>query len=136
VIVTRAQVVEEARRWIGTPFAHQGRNRHGVDCIGLLVVVARELGLSQYDFGGYGRVPDGATILREAATQLEPVPIPERQPADIFVMRWTREPQHLGFISPRGVIHAWARHGGVVEVSLPDAWLRRFVACYRIPGVV
>ena len=56
--VTRAQVVDAARKWLGTPWRHQGRNTHGIDCVGLVVVVCKGLGISSYDDTGYGRDPD------------------------------------------------------------------------------
>jgi len=37
--ITRQDVVDEARTWIGVPWVHGGRARSGVDCAGLLHVV-------------------------------------------------------------------------------------------------
>jgi hypothetical protein len=46
-------LVAEARRWLGTPFRHQGRIRgEGVDCIGLVLEPARALGLTESRLGG------------------------------------------------------------------------------------
>ncbi len=33
----RRRIVEEARNLIGTPYAHQHRSRHFVDCVGLVI---------------------------------------------------------------------------------------------------
>ena len=58
VDVTRDQIVSQAREWIGTPYHHQARVRGaGVDCIGLLICVCRELGLvaPDFDVNGYAR---------------------------------------------------------------------------------
>lgn len=48
--VTRAEIIAEARDWIGTPYhPQQSRKRAGCDCKGLIVGVARELGLAEAD---------------------------------------------------------------------------------------
>ena len=48
-MVTRTDIVAAARGWLGVPWRHQGRSRAGVDCVGLVVVVCRSLGLSDHD---------------------------------------------------------------------------------------
>ncbi len=51
-------VMEIARSWVGTKFHHQGRRKNvGVDCIGLIVGVAQELGLNVEDKTDYAREP-------------------------------------------------------------------------------
>ena len=49
-------VVAQARAWLGTPWRHQGRSPRGVDCAGLVVLVARALGLADHDVAGYSRL--------------------------------------------------------------------------------
>ena len=132
--VTRAQFVAEARRWLGVPWVHQGRNRYGVDCIGLLLVVCRRLGLSDYEVSGYGRSPNADFMRRECERLMTPTDDP--QPGDVLVMRFSREPQHVLIKTDHGVIHAWSVPGRVVEVRMPDAWARRIVGAYTVPGVV
>ncbi len=44
-MATRGEVQTLARTWIGVPWRHQGRNRSGIDCGGLVVKVGQELGL-------------------------------------------------------------------------------------------
>jgi cell wall-associated NlpC family hydrolase len=44
-----------ARGWIGVPSMHQGRSRAGVDCIGLVVMAARDCGLDAPVAANYGR---------------------------------------------------------------------------------
>lgn len=133
-MVTRAQFLAEARSWIGTPWLHQGRNRYGVDCIGLVLVTAWALGLTDYDVKGYGRVPD-ADFLRSECERLM-VRVNEPQPGDVYLMRFKREPQHLAIATERGLLHAYAGAGRVVETSLPPQWRERIVGVYAVPGVV
>ena len=45
-MITKEDVVREAKTWLGTPFHHQGRLKGvGVDCAGVIVCVAKELKL-------------------------------------------------------------------------------------------
>lgn len=132
--VTRERFVAEARRWIGVPWVHQGRSRRGVDCIGLLLVVCRSLGLSDYEVTGYGTAPNADFMRTECDRLMTRVAAPEI--GDVLVMRFSREPQHVLIrADARRVIHAWSVPGRVVEVTMPDAWERRIVGAYRVPGV-
>lgn len=134
-MVTRAQFIAEARSWEGVPWLHQGRSRLGVDCIGLLIVVARALGLSDYEVDGYGRTPDADLMRREAERLMVRTMHP--QPGDVLLMRFHRDPQHILILTePARVIHAWADAGRVVEVNYPPSWQRRVVGAYQVPGVV
>lgn len=57
--VTRQDLIEAARRWRGIKFSHQGRSRKtGLDCGGLILVIARELGLSKLEELGYAAFPN------------------------------------------------------------------------------
>lgn len=143
-MITRAEVVAEARTWIGTNYAHQQRTKGvAVDCAGLVIGVARNLGLvaPDFDIGGYPRQPDGTMLIRceELMTR---VPMNRMDVGDVAVMTFEVEPCHfaiLGDYHAGGLtaIHALLRRGGsgkVVEHRL-DARLARVVAVYRLPGV-
>lgn len=147
---TRAEVVAEARRWIGTPYVHQGRQRGiACDCAGLIGGVAVALGLLPADwwetafdpeFAGYARVPDGDALLHIAARFLTPIEPAQAGPGDVVLIRWRRDPQHFGLVAdhPEGglsVIHAASQQGRVLEQGLREAWQRRMVGAYRLPGV-
>lgn len=52
--VSRQQIVEVARSYCGVKYTHQGRKRNiGLDCGGLILMVARDLGLSELEELGY-----------------------------------------------------------------------------------
>ena len=57
--VTRNQLVETTRSFVGTKFGHQGRDAAttGLDCGGLILVVGRRLGLTELEFLGYADFP-------------------------------------------------------------------------------
>lgn len=120
----RSAAVYEARRWIGTPFRHQGRLRgQGVDCVGFLLGVARALDLEVHDQADYGEVPSPAQLMsamhahcdRTSAVDLEPTSLQGDsaethgyRPGDlvVFALAEPSMPQHVGIVTDAGFIHA------------------------------
>ena len=143
--ITRADVVAEARTYIGVPFAHQGRSRHGIDCVGLPICVARELGLVEpgFDVTGYPRQPDGRTMLQLCSQTMQRIDRADMTPGDVIVLRFDLHPQHIGIIGDYvhgglSLIHALGTPDGkgrVVEHHLNKTTMDRFIAAYRLPGV-
>lgn len=136
--MTADQIVTLARSWLDVPFLHQGRSRQGVDCAGLVICVARDLGVlpPDGDVTGYTRQPDGS--MQRACEHY----MTRSQPAvgNVFIMRFEGEPQHMGFFTPYrhgglAVIHAVASHGKVVEHRLDNIWSKRIVRSYTFPGM-
>lgn len=146
--VTRFDVVRQARLWLDTPFKHQHRARgHGVDCAGLVIGVARELGLvaPDFDINGYPRSPDGKELLAECDRFMTRIPLWELKPGHVLVIRFDRHPQHLGIVGDYMVgglslIQALGEADGkgrVIEWNLAKprkGW--KPVAAYALPGVV
>lgn len=145
-MVTRAEVVAEARAWLGTPWRHHGRQR-GVacDCAGLVVETARALGLlgeatlAQIDAIAYGRHPDG-TLMAHTRRFLAEIPRQAMRPADVAVLTFGAGPQHYALLAdyPLGglsVLHAMAPARRVAEHRLDDVWSARIVAAFALPGV-
>jgi cell wall-associated NlpC family hydrolase len=136
----RARIIAEARRWLGTPFHHQGRVRGvGVDCAGLVIRVGQEVGLSMREETGYSAVPDGVGIVQSCDDQLQR--IDGYTMGDVVLFRYGQHPQHLGIVGDyvhggHSLIHAYAPIGRVIETSFDAIWLRRVVQAYRYPGVV
>ena len=144
--VTRAAVVAEARSWLGTPWQHQARAKGvGVDCGGLVIGIARALGLvpEAMDIGGYARQPDGESLLAHCDAwmqRLQGAP----QPGDVLVMRFDTRPQHVAVVADyahgglsivHALDHADRRRARVVEHRLDAAARARIVAAYALPGV-
>lgn len=140
--VSVEQLIEAARGYLGVRWHHQGRSRAGVDCVGLVICVARDLGLSDYDISGYGTAPDGrmSGILREQC--IEQPRGTEPAPGMLAEIRFDREPQHVAIVSPyRGgghaLLHAMSRFPRrVTEHRLDAVWRRSIVGLYRLPGVM
>ena len=59
----------------------------------------------------------------------------EAQPGDVLLMRFKKEPTHLGIHAGDNLIHCWQPVGMVCEHLLDGAWQRRVVAVYRFTGV-
>lgn len=134
-----AAVVAEARAWLGVPYTHQGRTRHGVDCIGLVIAVTHALGLSDYDIDGYSRVPSGRMMGRVMAGLMKPVDWAEVRPGDVLHLAYHDQPQHVVLVTrvdPMYILHADSRVGKVVEHRLDTAWRAKVRGQYRLPWVV
>lgn len=140
----RTAIVAEAMTWVGTPFVHQHRVRGvGVDCAGLVIGVARGLGLVPPDFDvtGYGMTPDGRSLRAYCDTHLQPQGA-NVCAGDVVLVAWKDgPPHHLGIVVDHpsgllGMIHAENRaHRKVIETRLQFGRAMRLVAAYRFPGV-
>ena len=68
------ETVRMARDYLGTPYHHQARLKgHGIDCVGLVVCVARELGVLPFDVDvtGYSRIPDGKALMHHLHAHMD-----------------------------------------------------------------
>ena len=133
-MIARATWIAEIRKWVGTPWLHQGRNHLGVDCIGLIICAARDLGLTTFDTTAYGRAPDYDYLLQACEANLTREV--KAEPGHILVMRLSRFPQHFGvLVEPGRIVHARGDTGKVVETVMPAVWWRRVDGIYSVPGV-
>lgn len=135
--------VNEARRWIGTPYRHQASVvGAGADCLGLFRGVWRVLygcepcGPVTYD-------PDWAEArgderLWAGLAAIMPEALGELAKGDVLLFRIREQSmaKHIGILSAAGetpaFIHAYWGHG-VVESPLSAPWARRIAARFRFP---
>lgn len=137
------QIVDIARRWVDTPFHHQARLEGvGVDCVGLVIGVAREIGAvaPSFDITGYGRVPDGVQLRRHLDEHMVPLEHADMAPGDVVLVAFDSHPQHVGIVGDYlhgglSIIHASGAHGRVLETRLLFTKAMRFVAAYRFPDL-
>ena len=125
-MVTRADIVAAARTWIGVRWQHQGRTRHGIDCIGLPVVVAFELGLiAAMPAADYPRRPNGTFLARFRETALIEILPNQVQSGDVLVFAQQTAPCHCGILTTlhgeSAIIHAYAAARKVTRETLAAA---------------
>lgn len=131
-MITATAIIEEARTWLETPFAHQGRVKGvGVDCVGLVLGVAWALGLPYRDRIGYGRQVNPRELRSELNQQLIKIPRDQVRAGDIILVAFDREPSHLAIVTDTGVVHAAAIHRKVVEHRLDETLKARIRGAYR-----
>lgn len=142
------EVAAVARSWLGTPYQHLGRLK-GVacDCVGLVIMTAQEMGLTEFDTKDYGRDPHPERMTAMLRAHLDPLEVDQEackrgelpaclRPGDILHMRWRAHPRHLGIVLPRdgggwNLIHAYSGERRVVEHNLDKVWLNLVRAGYR-----
>ena len=135
-MVTPDEILEEVREWMGTPFQHQCRQK-GVasDCIGLLYVVAENLGLAPdeipVDYIGYKNVPEDGKLERNLGYYMQKVRMSQIQPGDVLLMSFTGDPQHVAFYTGDTIIHALSTAKKTTEHSLSAKWRKRICGAYR-----
>ena len=137
---TPQQVVAAARTHLGARWMHQARlPREAMDCDGLVILVARELGIvaPDFDVNAYSRVPDGTM---QAVCDQHMQRIAEPELGAVLLLQPYDQPQHMGIVGDyrhggHSLIHADSLRGRVVE----SRWLAfrnmKLVGAYRLPGV-
>lgn len=151
--VSRADLIAEARTWIGTPWIHQGRLKGiATDCVGVVICVPRALGLMPPDFDitGYARDPQPQVMIGYLELYLDrvepgdqpvaPTPHASRLPpgargGDVLLVVPRRVPQHLQILTFDGtVIGAIDRRRGVREHIL-DTERYPIASVWRYRGI-
>ena len=143
-MITREQIVAEARTWLDTKYHHLGRVKNaGVDCAGLIIGVAHAVGISpEVDVKGYSRLPDSVQMKTYLDQYLERIEIADARAGDILFMSFASDqPQHLAIISQydagiKYIIHAYATVKKCCEHFYDEIWKKRTVAAYAYKGVV
>lgn len=144
--MTPQMVTCAARRYLGVRFAHQGRSAHGLDCLGLLICVAQDLGLrfnalapAALDSRDYSHQPDTQALQQALATHLCAIAPESAGSGDIVLLRVNGSPQHLAILAtyPQpgslAMIHAYAPARRVVEHRYDRVWQQATHAAYRLP---
>lgn len=122
--VNRDQVVEEARSWLDVRWKHQGRNRAGIDCIGLVVMTMKALDIPVQDLKGYRRSPNPEVFMAGIRSQL--VLAEKPLPGGVAIFRQALQPCHVGIFAGTAddltLIHGYAPYGAVKEEPFTNQW--------------
>jgi cell wall-associated NlpC family hydrolase len=133
-------VADNAVSWLNVPWRHQGRSRRGIDCVGVVIMLAHELGLSDFDTTAYARSPNGVDFLTGFKKHMDRVAPGEERPGDVVVMRDSVLPCHCGvLVQFRGethLIHAAARRKKVVIEPFKGGIKAKKIAVFRYRGLV
>lgn len=136
------EIVAVARRYLHVPFVHQGRSIAGLDCLGLLLITAKECGLpfvESIDVPTYSMRPDTVLLQQKLMHFLEPVTPCDIRPGDVLLLRVQHAPQHLAIVTDYpavnalGMIHAYAPARAVVAHRYDEEWQALTHAAYRLP---
>ncbi len=145
--ISRIQIIDAARGWIGTPYVHQASaNGAGSDCLGLVRGVWRSL------YGGEPEAPPAYTpdwnerhwkkgrgeeaLLAAARRNMTAREGAGFEPGDLLIFRVAADgpAKHCGIASsPDQFIHAYAGRA-VVESWLNRWWRARIAGIFIFPG--
>lgn len=140
--VSRLQIIDAARSWIGTPYVHQASAKGaGCDCLGLIRGVWREL------YGGEPEAPPAYTPDWNERRKDEPLLAAARrnmreragktfEPGDVLIFRVAADgpAKHCGVASSEDkFIHAYAGRA-VVETWASRWWRARLAGVFIFPG--
>ena len=142
------QIVKQARTWMDTPFHHQARLKNvGCDCLGLVMGVAKELGLKdkfgddfyKHDIKDYSMAPDTKFSIETLERVLHIVSVESVRPGDLAMFKILSNPQHLAFITDFqggiGMIHCDNSIKKVVEHRLDSRWRSRLFRAFRFSNL-
>jgi NlpC/P60 family putative phage cell wall peptidase len=136
-------VVQIARRWIGTPYLHQASLcGAGCDCLGLLRGVWRDLGRDEPE-AAPNYAPDWAeataqeTLYTALARHFDEVPAAEAAPGNVALFRMLPHgpAKHCGIVAERAgaatLIHA-RQNKRVSEELLSAVWRKKLAYAFRL----
>lgn len=128
--------IESARSYMGVKWRHQGRNRMGVDCVGLVICALADIGVEVPDMQGYRRSPDPIFvehIRNNSAAAIGPVP------GTLGIFRDGTQPCHVGIFGTLhgqvSLIHAYTGTGKVMEEVFMHDWPNKLVETRALLGI-
>lgn len=143
------KLVQAAEAYAGTPWLHMGRDRRGMDCIGLLWRAYADCGVVFELPRRYGRDPFAQGLGPLLAKQLgAPVwrgsvgacRVELLQPGDIVLMSPSKKPRHVALVADdeyfgKALIHADGTRDmqEVCRLGLGALQLKQIVEIYRRP---
>lgn len=134
-------IAERARSLIDVPFLHQGRDKNGMDCVGLLAYAI------QYPFEqipAYPRDPYNRELERAMTAAFgDPIllkpSIEDLREGDLAAMQYRGPIRHVGIVlnhptieGALSLIHTDAMTEKVIEHILDAKWLRRIEKVWRL----
>lgn len=136
-MITGDDIARQAREYIGLPWRHLGRGKDGVDCLGLLICVAKDFHLIGPDADwSYPRCPIDGELEKGLERYLVPVRYSRLKAGYVITMQLHRVPFHVAISDGcGGIIHSYLSTGFVCEHRMETKWLRRVNRVFAFPGV-
>jgi len=152
-MATRQEIIKSARKFLDWGWGHQRRGPAHIDCVGLPIMVARDLGIKPPDFDitGYSRTADLPKLVARFRVLMPEKSRLAHRPGDLVVVRDTVFPCHCGILGEKSyglsLIHARASvgrpvaggglhaRGKVREEPYQTEWWPRTTHCFEFPGV-
>jgi cell wall-associated NlpC family hydrolase len=133
-MIESIDAVSVARGYLGTPWRHGGADRNGMDCAGLVLAVAADLGFPIPASMAYSPLPDLDlfSLLPQFCVRLG-----KPEVGGIVRLTVAGRPQHMAIVADHrdggvSLIHAYMPLARVVEHRLDYRWERRIVSAWRI----
>lgn len=123
--------IQAVRSWLGTPYVHQGRLPGvGLDCLGLVICLARETGYvaPDFDVGPYSPEGQRERLVEGLAEHL--VEIDDPVPGCFCAFEIRRRYGHIAVCAGDTLIHTSAHTGKVVEHGFNERWRRRLLSSW------
>lgn len=140
--MTREEIVNEARKWVGCKWIHQACVR-GVacDCVGLVRGVHAQLTgdafVGDYDYPATWHLfKEDEKLCQECRKYLVEIPVAAAGAGDIllFGFRPRFPAHHLAILTGDGtIIHSYMDVGVVVETAYNEAWRSMVRFAFRYP---
>lgn len=131
-----ADLARSAIDLVGTRYRPRGRRLSGVDCSGLVILAAKNIGIELPDTRRYDpALPDPSLIRRMCEESLREVRIAEMCEGCVFIAGWVNKTdgRHMGILVGDGeIVHSDAHVKRVTRVNA--TWLRgRLLSVWKIP---
>lgn len=134
--MTRAEIVAASRSYLDVRYRHQGRTRDGVDCVGLLVAIAHDLGIEIPYSTNYSHKPDLQVFAEGVLLYCDAIPLADKGAGDVVLFRLPEERWHTGILTDQdSLLHASARDHKVVEHRLAGTIGTHLKKAFRFKGV-
>jgi NlpC/P60 family putative phage cell wall peptidase len=142
-MVTRTQIIEEVKTWIGTPYHHQaGVKGVGVDCAYLVGHVAQNVGsimkfkVEPYSVEWHWHSKEERMCSIIESFGAKEIPVNAFKPGDILAFKYGRVCSHLGImIDFDKFVHAHIKTGKVLVNTLTGEYLERLERVYQFPNI-
>lgn len=124
----RKSIVQEAERWIGTPYKYAGYDRNGTDCSGMVLTI--------YDEVLSIKIPRNSAKQAEFCKKISSEDV---RPGDLVFFATGKDPDrisHVGImLNDNDFVHSSTSKGVVISQVETPYYQRTFKMFGRVPGI-